>query len=211
MTNTVKIITASLGIICVLLFSLKLENLDKYKASHSTIEFDPQTYALRFWEEVLPQKSKNAPELTEVFDLLEKNPSEAFSKYSQVLGISKTHYFLLKGEGIVESLGEEFLTLRIGEKRRVKIATDFIFGNAIRDGSGGVIISEFLNMTDFNNVSIAINKIVKEKVIPQLISSATVGSKIKYIGATEISENKIDLESILIIPVEVTISATKNE
>ena len=195
----------------MLFFSLKLEKLDKYKATHSENEFDAHTYALRFWEEVLPQKSKNAAELTEVFDLLDKKPSEAFSKYSQVLGISKTHYFLLKGEGIIESLGEEYLTVKIDSKRSVKIATAFIFGNAIREGSGGVNISEFLNMTDFNNVSIAINKIVKEQVIPGLKSSATPGSRIKFIGATEIRENNIDLESILIIPVEVTMMAPKNE
>lgn len=210
-SNTIKTIATSLGIVCILFFSLKFEKLDEYKVPSSMKLFDAPAYAQKFWDEVLPQKKKNAAATSEVFDLLETNPQEAFSKYSKVLGISTSHYFLLKGEGIIEELGEEFMTVKIDPERSVNIATDFIFGNAIRDGSGGVLISDFINMTDFNNVSIAINKIVKEKVIPPIRSIATPGSKIKYIGATEISENNINFESILIIPVDLSLIKTKNE
>lgn len=211
MTKRIRIIVCSLGICCVLLFSLKFEKPDEYKATHSANSFDAPSYALRVWNEVLPQKKKDAAEILEILDLLDKNPSMAFTKYSRVLGISKTHYFLLKGEGIIETIGEESITVKIENHRRVEIATDFIFGNSIRDGSGGVMISEFVNMSDFNEVSIAINNIVKEKVIPGLKIMASPGTRIKYVGTTEISENNLDLESILIIPLEVTMIATGNE
>jgi predicted lipoprotein len=89
----------------------------------------------------------------------------------------------------------------VDEKTKIQVATDFIFGNAIRDGSGIVNINEFLNMTDFNNVSVAINKMVKEKVVSRLKKSAKPGMILEFVGATEMNEENMDLNNIRGIPV----------
>ena len=47
------------------------------------------------------------------------------------------------------------------------IATEFIFGNAVRDATGLININEFKNTMDFNNVSAELNRIIREKVLPQ--------------------------------------------
>ncbi len=83
----------------------------------------------------------------------------------------------------------------------LKIATGFIFGNAVREGSGKVNIDDFLNMTDFNNVSIAINKMVKENVASVLKRSASPGMKLEFAGAFELNEENISIEDLRVIPV----------
>ena len=61
-------------------------------------------------------------------------------------------------------------------------------------------------MTDFNSVSIALNKLVKEKVVVRLKKSVKTGMRIEFTGAAEINEDKIDLTLIRLIPVAVKLS-----
>ena len=118
---------------------------------------------------------------------------------------------MAKSKGTIEKVDSEFLVLALEGNTKIKIATDFIFGNAVRDGSGKVNINYFLNMTDFNNVSVAINKLVKEKVVSRLRKSAEVGQVLEYAGAFEINEENIDLSNLSIIPVSAKISDGKPE
>ena len=101
--------------------------------------------------------------------------------------------------------------LRSMNNTKIHVATDFIFGNAVRDGSGQVDINTFLNMTDFNNVSVAINKLVKGKVVSRLKKAAAPGKQIEFTGAAEIREDQINLDSLRVIPVQAIVSDGKTE
>ena len=206
MHKVLKYILIILAVLAVIFFSLKIKNLEEYNAANIKETFNATVYAQKFWDEEIPQVSGNAVEVSEFLNLLKLFPDEAFSKFGHVLGIGKTHYFMIKGKGIIESVDEEFLSLKTDKNEQVQIATDFIFGNAVRDGSGLISINEFLNMTDFNNVSVAINKLVKENVVSKLKSTALPGMRIEFVGATEISEDKIDMRNIRIIPVSAKLS-----
>jgi predicted lipoprotein len=61
-------------------------------------------------------------------------------------------------------------------------------------------------MTDFNNVSVAVNKLVKEKIVSRLKKSTAVGKVLEFSGAFGISEENVDLEAILVYPVSVKLS-----
>jgi predicted lipoprotein len=203
-----------LGILAALLlvyFSLDIQNLEKYKAKATTIAFNATEYASRFWEVHLPKSIEGAPEVTTLIKSLDENPGQAFEKYGHKLGISKTYYFMLKGTGTIESVENEYLVISVGENDKLRIATDFIFGNAVRDGSGRVDIDDFLNMTDFNNVSVAIDKLVKDRVVSRLKKVATPGRLLEFAGATEIREDQVKLDSLLVIPVLAKISDGKTE
>jgi predicted lipoprotein len=209
-----KIIKYSVGIIAailVLYLSLDIQNLEKYRASANTTIFNADDYTARFWNDSLPVAIANAPQLPDVLKLLNENPENAFERYGKKLGISKTWYFMLKGKGMIEKVEDEFLVLALNENTKVKIATDFIYGNSVRDGSGKVNIDNFLNMTDFNAVSVAINKLVKDKVVSRLRKSAAVGQWLEFTGAMELSEENIDLTAISMIPVSVKLSDGKPE
>lgn len=201
MKKNLKTILILLCVLAVIFFSLKVENLHEHRASHSKAVFDAKAYAGAFWKDNIPAAVENALEITEFIHLLKNAPEKAFEDYSRVLGISKTHYFMLKGSGRIVATDPEFLEIETGDGQRLQIATDFIFGNAVRDGSGKISIDEFLNMTDFNKVSVEINKLVKEKVVQPLKENAEPGKNLQFAGATEINRENYDLNGIRIIPV----------
>lgn len=209
-----KVIKYSVGIlaaILVLYLSLDIQNLEKHRAVANTTIFNADDYTARFWNDSLPVAIAIAPQLMDILKLLNENPENAFERYGKKLGISKTHYFMLKGKGMIEKVEDEFLVLALGENTKVQIATDFIYGNSVRDGSGKVNIDDFLNMTDFNAVSVAINKLVKDRVVSRLRKSAAVGQWLEFTGAMELSEENIDLTAISLIPVSVKLSDAKPE
>lgn len=201
MNKIVKYILGFLGTLLVIYLSLNIQNLKDYKAKNNTKSFDATEYANDFWENSLPQSIESAPEISVLFKNLRENPLKAFEEYGHKLGISSTWYLMLKGKGIIQSVENEYIVVSVDKNTKIRIATDFIFGNAVRDGSGKVDINEFLNMTDFNNVSVIINKMVKEKIVTPLKKSAAPGKEIDFAGAAEIQEEQINLDSLRIIPV----------
>lgn len=209
-----KPIKYSLGILAVLLvlfLSLDIQKLDEYQAADTTVHFSGKEYATEFWENKLPAVIDHAPSFLPLINLLQNEPQQAFKEYGQKLGIAKTWYFMVEGEGVIESVEEENLRVNIDQSFQTRIATTFIFGNAVRDGSGAVDIDEFLNMSDFNNVSIEINNLVKNNVVPVLNKNAKPGMKLQFAGAFEIKEDDIDVQSIRIIPVSVKLSDENTE
>jgi len=211
MSKTIKYSLGALVAVFVLYLSLDIQNLEKHRASVAPALFNATDFATKFWEESLASAIDEAPYVTDVLKALNEHPQKAFETYGRKLGISKTDYFLVKGVGVIEKVTDEYILLAINEQAKIKIATDFIYGNAVRDGSGKVNIDEFLNMTDFNAVSVAINKLVKEKVVARLKQSAKEGKQLEFAGAFEIMEEQTDLSSILVLPVSAKISDGKAE
>lgn len=200
MKKPIQYILAILAVILVLYLSLDIEKLEAHKATDTGTEFNAAEYARNLWDSGILTASGNAPELNMLLGLLETDPESAYEEYGHKLGISSTWYFMASGEGIIEKLEEDDLMVALNEHRQIRIATGFIFGNAVRDGSGAVDINEFVNMTGFNNVSVELNNMVKQEVVPELKNSAQVGMKITFTGAFEFAEDSQDLE-IRIIPV----------
>ena len=206
MNKPLKYSLGILAILLILVFSFDIKKLDEYKAADTTLTFDAVEYAHDAWNNEIPLAVKDALEIDLLIDLLENEPEQAFNEFGRKLGISKTYYFLTKGEGTVESVEDEFIWVNTGPEKQVKVATAFIFGNAVRDGSGVVDIDEFVNMTDFNNVSVIINDIIREEVVTELKSKVKPGMKLEFAGAFEIQEDVINTDSIRIIPVSTELS-----
>ena len=211
MKKPIKYSLWTLSILLILFLSLDIRKLDEVKANSTAEVFSAAVYAHDFFENELPPAVDEAPEILPLIEMLENVPQQAFENYGHKLGIAKTWYFMVKGEGVIESVGEENLVVNINPDFQTQIATAFIFGNAVRDGSGAVDIDEFLNMTDFNNVSIEINKIVKNEVVPSVKQNAEPGMLLEFAGAFEIREDNIDVQSIRIIPVALKLSDGKTD
>jgi predicted lipoprotein len=209
MKKTVKYSLGVLTVLIIIFLSLDIQKLDQYKAANTAVEFNAKAYVHDIWQNKLPEVIDDAPDITLLFNLLNTNPEKAFEDFGQKLGISKTYYFLAKGKGIVQSIEDEFINIQLEDSIIIQLATTFIFGNAVREGLGIVDISEFINMTDFNNVSVMLNKTVKDEVVSNLKKSAMPGIPLQFTGAFEINEVSINLNSIRIIPVSVTLSDGK--
>lgn len=209
-----KIFKYALGILVVfflIYLSLDVQDLEKHRAVSKPTGFNEIDYVTNFWNDSLPLCIAGATDIESLLTLLNENPDSAFKKYGRKLGISKTYYFMVKGAGRIEKVDSEYISVRLDNQKKIKIATDFIFGNSVRDGSGKVNINDFLNMTDFNNVSVAINKMVKEKVASRLRNTAVNGKSLKFAGAFEISEENIDISKVVIIPVSAKLSDGKTD
>ncbi len=211
MQKPIKYSLWTLAILLILFLSLDIRKLEEFKAENSAEVFNAKAYANDFFESKLPVAVEKAPEILPLVEMLENEPRQAFENYGQKLGIAKTWYFMVKGEGIIDSTGEENLYVTVGPDFQTRVATAFIFGNAIRDGSGAVDIDEFLNMTDFNNVSIEINNVVKNEVVPPVKMIAEPGMMLEFAGAFEIDEDEIDVQSIRIIPVALNLTDGNSE
>lgn len=211
MKKPIKYSLWTLSILLILFLSLNIRKLDEVKATSNAEVFSAAVYAQDFFENKLPLAVDEAPEILPLIEMLENMPQQALENYGHKLGIAKTWYFMVKGKGVIEWVGEENLVVNINTDFQTQIATAFIFGNAVRDGSGAVDIDEFLNMTDFNNVSIAINTIIKNEVVPPVRKIAEPGMMLEFAGAFEIREDDIDVQSIRIIPVVLNLTDENRE
>ncbi len=76
----------------------------------------------------------------------------------------------------------------------IKLATEFIYGNAIRDASGLVDVKDFPNTMDLNNISEELNKMVRKTVLPPFKTAVKKGDKIIVTGAIEIKKATYKME-----------------
>jgi len=171
-------------------------------------KFDAAAFSKKLWDEKLPTKISNAVELATFIKAAQTNPADAFSKYTKALGIGNYRYALIKTEGIITHINEDDITLEIklGDSLMMaKLATEFIYGNAIRDASGLVDVKDFPNTMDLNNISEELNKMVRKTVLPPFKTAVKKGDKIIVNGAIEIHKEHIKWNELEIIPVQLQI------
>lgn len=201
MSKTFKYVIGIVAVLSVVWFSLDIQKLDAYKAENIIEVFDAEDYAEKLWEDNLPAAIASAIDITKLLDEFQNNHELAFTQHGKKLGISKTWYFLVSGSGTINAVNEESTEVLLDNGKQIQLATSFIFGNAVRDGSGLVNIDDFINMTDFNNVSIALNKKVRDEIIPKLVSGSELGERINFSGAIEMNEETPMDNNVRIIPV----------
>lgn len=208
-----KIVKYAVGIIVLIIVaynSVYFRKLDEVKASSS--KFDAKTYARNYFNNKLLPSLSNAVELNQLMFLLQTNKEQTFDKYGHALGIGNIRYFLVKGEGEVTSINENDVTVVAKpdtNQKTIRIATEFVFGNAIRDASGKIDINEFSNTMDFNNVSAEINKIIRAEVLPPFKKTVVKGDSVQFAGALELNKEHLDVEDIEVIPIQLKIIEKK--
>lgn len=207
MKKGIKYALAILLLIVVAYNSVYFKDLDKVKAASSK-GFDAKSYARNYFNNKLTPALNNAVEINQLLAMLQNDKENAFNKYSHALGIGNIRYFLIKGRGVITAIDENDVTVMSKTnttQRDFKIATEFVFGNAIRDASGLININEFSNTMDFNNVSAEVNKIVRDEVLPPFKAAAKKGSVVDFYGAIELNREHLKVDNIEIIPVSLKI------
>ena len=186
--------------------SVYFKKLDEVKAG--TASFNARKYAENFWIKKLTPALEKSAEAGQLLSLLRTDKDKAFKDHAHALGIGNIKYFLVKGTGKVTEVEENQVLIRLDSARskpEMRIATEYVFGNAVRDASGTIDINEFSNSMDFNNVSSEINKIIREKVIPPFKSKVKKGDVVEFTGAIELNQEHLKLDNIEILPVSLKI------
>lgn len=197
-----------LAFLAIAYHSVYFRKLDAYKALLSSKEFNAGEYAKSFWTKKLLPAVGGAIDINQLWNRLEADAPKAFKDYGHVLGISNERFFLVHGTGVVLAINENDISVLVGTdsiKRPVKIETEFIFGNAVRDASGLIDINEFSNTMDFNNVSAEINKIIRTDVVPLLRSEVKKDMQIDFVGAIKLNQEHLNLSEIETIPIQIKI------
>lgn len=202
-----KALKYTVGIVAVILIAYNavyFKKMDEVKASKNASVFNADQFAESFWTTKLIPGLSNAVDITKLTSMLSTDPQGTFDAYSHALGIGNLRYFLVKGTGTISSVNADDITvLADSSTQTIKLITEYVFGNAVRDATGLISINEFNNTMDFNNVSAEINRIIREKVIPPFKIQAKKGDRITFTGAIEINKEHPDLSNIEIIPVEI--------
>jgi len=142
------------------------------------------------------------PLMTDEIDLIKQlnnNLTIAKKDLGNRLGIGESAYFLVKGQSTIAAITENEIQLANGSM----IDTQFIFGNEIRDASRMVKLEDFKSQKDLNALTEALNKQVREVIIPKETKGLKVGDHISYLGACEIAPTDIPVKALTIYPVEI--------
>ena len=207
-----KIIKYSVSVLLVIFIayhSIYFKKLDEYKLANAAKGFDAGKYAQDFYKNKLTPRLDSAIEIGLLLNQLNTNPEKAFNDYSHALDIGNIRYFLVRGEGVVSTKTDDAVGILLNndpKKQNIKIATEFIYGNAIRDASGLIHLDEFTNTTEFNDVSESINRIVRKEVVPAFKAVVKPGMVVKFTGALELNQAHIRLDSIELVPIRLSIS-----
>jgi len=186
--------------------SCTIERLDEARQREAQKEFNAADYAKKFWDATLLNNLHKAVDAALLIRKIENNPAGAKKEYARTPGNSSIYYYFTGGKGYIISIEEGMIYIGLkpgGDEPDLAIVTSEIFGNAIRDGSGLLNINDFDNIQNFNDVSNEINKIVLDKVVPAFNNSLRVGDKITFTGCAEVMDEVLDLDPLLLVPVNV--------
>jgi predicted lipoprotein len=188
--------------------SVYFRKLDEVNTASSLKAFDPSAFARNFYDSKLLQRVDSAVDLSTLISLLRSEPEQAFKQYSRALAIGNIRYFLVRGEGTITSVGDYQAAVELNSpsiKTNINIATEFVYGNAIRDASGLLNLNDFSNTADFNSISEGINNIVRKEVLPGFVAKAKPGIGVKFAGAIELNQKYVDVDSIEVVPIRLSV------
>lgn len=209
MKRWLKYLIGILVLLVVGFNSIYFRKLDEMKSASS--KFDAKAYARKYFNDRLLPSINSGVDINQLLVLLQNNKEQTFEKYAHALGIGNIRYFLVTGQGRVKSVNENDVTVVTtadSGQNTLRIATEFVFGNAIRDASGKIDINEFANTMDFNTVSSEINKIVRTEVLPPFKAMVKTGDSIQFAGATELNKAHLNVEDIEVVPIQLKIIKT---
>jgi predicted lipoprotein len=207
MQKIVKYILLLLAVGLVAYKSVYIKKLSEVKKKTNE-KFDAVAYSKKLWDERLPAKLDSAIELTALIKAIEANPATAFASYSNAIGIGNYRYSLVKVAGVATVIGEDEIAVQVNHADSLLIAilaTEYIYGNAIRDASGLVDIIDFTNTADLNSISEELNKTVRTLVLPPFKKLVKQGDKIEITAAVEFNKEHISFGNLELIPVRLKI------
>ena len=201
MKRVIKAIAWCVAVVIILALSLKVERLDE----RTTAEFDPTEQVEHFWNEELA--ALLVGDRVVGVDLfcqeLKNNRQLLIDRYGLTLGIGAPYSLLLGGEFTVAEVGEELTTLRAEAGATLLMRTAYIFGNTVREATGAFSIDDYENTMDFNSIASELNDRVVERIVAPAEELLRVGSRLRVVGALDLSPKGPADEVFELIPLSI--------
>jgi len=192
-----------LGGICWKFPPFHIRSAREVRARLASSEFNPTNFANAFWDEQLVNAADKAVDATKLLDAIAANPDNAQKDYGRFFGETSVYYFFLRGTGRVVSVAGDSVGLSLkpeGNDVDVSISLDFVFGNAVRDGTGLLNVSDYPDVGQLNGISACLNQIVENRVLPELRRIVVVGKRVRFVGCAEVARAK-DLKPLKLVPI----------
>ena len=174
----------------------------------SNPKFDAVGFSSKLWSEMMPAKMDSAVDLETFINALTIDKEAAFKKHSNALSIGNYRYSLIKARGTVTVVNEDDVQVQLPVSDSVisaVLATEYIYGNAIRDASALVDVKDYSNTTDLNSISEEMNKIVRTTVLPSFKKSVKKGDKVHITAAVELNKEHIKWTGLELLPIRLQI------
>lgn len=194
-----------LAIALVAYKSVYVEKLSVHKGNTAQ-KFDPVSFSKKLWQEKFPAKMDSAIELPALISAIATDKEDAFRQFTHALAIGNYRYALVKASLQVTAVKEDevLAVVQTGDSvLQVKLATEFIYGNAVRDASGLIRVADFPNSADLNGISEELNRIVRSSVIPAAKNQTRAGDKLEVVAALELNKEHLHWQGIELYPVRI--------
>ncbi|MCW3090525.1 MAG: hypothetical protein JWP81_1594 [Ferruginibacter sp.] len=171
-------------------------------------KFDAVIFSQKLWDEKMPAKIDSAVDLAVLMNSVTKDKEAAFNKYSNALGIGNYRYAFIKTQAKVIAVNEDEIQVQLNVADSIMnavLATEYIYGNAIRDASALIDVKDFPNSADLNSISEQVNKIVRSTVLPSFKSTVKKGDTINITAAVELNKEHIKWPGLELLPVRLQI------
>ncbi len=192
-----------LGILFLGYHSVYVEKLSERDMEADTI-FDFQAFADSLYYNGIT-KSQRAVELSQLIGEVQNNTDQTFEDHGNRLGIGTSAYFMTQCEGPITEKAEDHLLILVDNSLEVTINTRYIFGNALRDASQLVALTDFKTNADFNKVSESLNALIRQKVLTPIVENLEVGDIIEVMGAIKLSRKNLQDPSLVITPATINV------
>jgi hypothetical protein len=189
-----------IAIICLFLAynSVYFKKLSDVLAANKS--FNATEYAQNYLNQKLIPSIGKTPSTDTLLNLIKTGTSSAFDKYSHALDIGNIRYFMTKGSGTVTGIDESDVYITTPAHQNIRIATEYVFGNALRDAPGIININDFTNSGDLNSISSEVNKIIRNTILPPFKNAVKKGDEIEYAGAFQLNRQHLNTDSVEVIP-----------
>ena len=195
-------------VVAVFLYFFPLFHVVSLKEVQQQIEaeeFDAASYVDTFWSGLLQDSLGNAIDAGELLAAFAEDFEGTAERFGHRLGLSGHSSYLVSGQGeiVTQDAFSVSIALHNDGPIAVVIETGPVFGNAIRDGSGLLNVSDFENAQDFNALSAEINLRVEQEVLPALKDNAAVGTTVRFVGGVEVSDMAGVPTTLTLVPIKV--------
>lgn len=197
---------AVLAGLCWLFPPFHIRSLKEVREAEAGVQFNAADLVERFWSGELLPATSGAAEASEVLEVIASNPPSVRERFGRTVGVSSSYFLFVHGVGRVVGTDDDSIGLSLepdGNEAQIIIPLGFVFGNAVRDGTGLLNPSDYPNAQEFNDISAALNTMVETNVMPQLKQIATIGSRVQFAGCAEVADEELDLKPLSLVPVYV--------
>jgi predicted lipoprotein len=185
--------------------SIYFRKLSTMKSAQSG-QFDVQSFAELLWSGPVAAAADSAISLGRLIDETTIAGPAALDRYAHALSIGNHRYAMIRAEGMVKAHDEAEIILTVPHADSsidIRVALEYVYGNAIRDASAAVEVKDFPNSSDLSAIAEALNRIVRSRVVAAFKKDNPVGQRLEVTGAVELHVAHLRWQGLEIHPVSI--------